>query len=562
MAILPELKFLAFALDFFALYLILAFGINYIVHGRKKDSEIVRRYSFGLGLFFISVALSSLLYMVDLSSRTLGHGRLFPAEAEYEAMGYIFDSFHPQFYFIVILAFMLLAMSFLINPIEKYMITKTKGIFSKLCLILFPVPFIVRILEIVTLPVTGSILYYIYTGIYFLCWAVMVCVILMLWGLYIKMAISGTGDVRKRAVAIILGIFIWLGAIFMKSAFYKDLDNYTFWLIAVLQIVMITFFVYGFGENLELNTGSDNSHLYQYWLFKVVVFGVIGLVAIYFSVLFWERDAIITYTLSNNPIYAEFGHFMDRSAFEGDGFGGQDLTYIVFVIAVLLYFASYIPALEPKLAPIRKYAGFVIVVALAVTVGGSRVGKFVFGRARPGDVFRGEYAFTHMLTFGSYPLDEAFSRGSFPSGHTFTAMGLVVLAFIAIRSHKTWLISSIFALTIGYGVIMGFGRVVEGAHYPGDTLWAIIFSLLLTMWIYFSILKIPEQERGEYTLTKKFAEIRIGVNLVFIEFALGAAIVGLRYTIEAFEWYWPVAIVAGLAIMWVFIWRLNVVRAA
>jgi len=252
---------------------------------------------------------------------------------------------------------------------------------------------------------------------------------------------------------------------------------------------------------------------------------------------------------------------MDQSLFSGEPFGGQDFFYIMVIPAVLIYFLSYVPALEEKLLPLRKYCGFIIVVALAVTVAGSRVAKFVFARARPGDVFAERYAFSHMLTFGSYELDEAFSRGSFPSGHTFTAMGLLALAFISIKTHKTWFISLMFTICFGYGIAMGIGRVMGGAHYPGDTLWAIIFSTILTAWIYFSILKMPKQESREYQLTKRFAELRIGVNLVFVEFAIGIIIVAIRYSIIDFMWYWPLAAIAGIGIAALFVWRLKIVRS-
>ena len=563
MAIPYYIEILAYVLDYFALYLILCFGINYIMHGRKNDSEIVRRYSFGLGMFFISIAISSALYMIDLTSRTFFGGRLFPAQAEYEEMGYYFASFHPQFYFIIILAFLLLSFSFLMNPIENYIINGTKKIIYKLCWIFSPVPFILRILELLTLPQEGSMLYWIYSVFYILCWFVIVICALTLLGLYIKMASSGTGEVRKRSMAIIGGILVWLVAIFMKPTFFKSLNDflYFFWAIPVLEILMILLFTFGFGENIQSEQLDKTIYLYEHWLFKVLVAGVLGLVGIYFSILFWDADlTLVAYwsTTGSNELYATF---MDQSMFEGDGFGGQDFFYIMIIPAVLIYFFSYIPKFEEKLLPIRKYCGFIIVVALAVTVGGSRVMKWVFARARPGDALNGEYEFSNLLTFGSYSLSKAFSRGSFPSGHTFTAMGLIALAFITIKTHKTWLISLAFTICIGYGVAMGVGRVMEGAHYPGDTLWAIIFSIILTIWIYFSIMKIPKQEAGELEFTKKFAELRIGINLVFFEFAIGLIVVGIRYSIIEFMWYWPLAILGGIGIALYFAWRVKVVRS-
>jgi membrane-associated phospholipid phosphatase len=252
---------------------------------------------------------------------------------------------------------------------------------------------------------------------------------------------------------------------------------------------------------------------------------------------------------------------MDQSLFSGEAFGGQDFFYGLMVPVVLIYLLSYHPKLEKKLLPYRKYCGFIIVVALAVTVGASRVGKALFARARPGDVFRGEYQFSHMLMFGTYEIDEAFSHGSFPSGHTFTAMGLLVIPFILIRTRKNWLITLTFILAILFGIAMGVGRVMAGAHFPGDTAWAIIFSTILTSWIYFKVLKIPEQEGGVFVYTKKFAELRIGLNLVYIEFAIGIIIIAIRYTIIDFMWYWPLAIVLGAVLTKIFLWRLKITQS-
>ena len=553
--VLPySIEVLAYTLDYFALYLILMFGVNYIVQGRKNDSEVVRRYSFGLGLFFISIAGSSLLYMVDLTSRQLFNaGRIFPSQAEYEAMGYFFDSLHPQFYFIVILAFLLLSLSFLMNPLEKYIITGTKGILSKLCLIFFPLPFVVRILELVTLPHEGSLLYWIYFGIYGCCWLIIVFSALALIGVYIKMAVTGAGDVRKRSLGIVFGILLWLVSIFVKPTFFKSLDDYGyfFWILPALQIFMTQLFVYGFGVNLSTHQ-TEVKYLYQHWLFKTLIFGLIGWAAFYFSILFWDtQDLLLSMYWSTTGNIENYGVFMDQSWFSGEPFGGQDFTYIMAIIAVLLYFASYLKPFEAKLLPIRKYCGFIIVVLLAVTIGSSRVGKLIFARARPGDVMGGENTFSSLLMFGSYPIEDAFSHGSFPSGHTTTAMGLIALAFIAIKTHKSWVIAPLFVITILWAVALSVGRVMYRAHYPGDTLWAIIFCLVLTIWVYFSLLKIPEQEDGTFTISAKFGELRIGIWMLIVEAGFAVMVVGMRYTVIDFLWYWPVAIGVGLVIMWI-----------
>jgi lipid A 4'-phosphatase len=60
---------------------------------------------------------------------------------------------------------------------------------------------------------------------------------------------------------------------------------------------------------------------------------------------------------------------------------------------------------------------------------------------------------------------------SFPSGHASVGFYLFTPFFFLRRNGKKW---GIFFLCLGlfYGVFMGAGRMIQGAHFPSDVVWA------------------------------------------------------------------------------------------
>ena len=369
--------------------------------------------------------------------------------------------------------------------------------------------------------------------------------------------------------SLVMALLLWLGVFFARSTLLKQIPDQpaTFWILPVIELFTIYFFIQGFSQNIEFHLRQDTLsqeegqpvYLYQHWFFQVILIGLIAFVATYFSIIFWNQDLIFTQywaqQAAQNPRLDAFGDFADRSIFDGEGFGVQDLPNILVVLAVLLYFISYIPALEPKLAPYRKYFAFIIVSAVVLGIV-NRGFKAFFGRVRPGSAnqFDADYGailpYTPMWTFGGYDLHDAFSTGSFTSGHTTTATIILVLGYISIRTHKSGVIATTFALAIAWAVMAGFGRVVHGSHYPGDVLWAIIIGLMGIHWVYFYVLRIPEQEAGTFTITKKFAELSWSILFVFFGVFILLGLLGIKYTLLDFKWYWAVAIGAGPLLAW------------
>jgi membrane-associated phospholipid phosphatase len=561
-----------FLLDYLALGLILVFGTYLVITGRKKDNEIGRQYNIGIGYFFISVAISSIIYVMDLTYRTFfnrggdGEIRLIPKHD--------FASVHQESYFIVILTALLIAIHFLMKPIEKYMLKRADPKVSRICAFIVPLPTITLILELITLPEENSVEFYIFTAMFAVVWLAIAVSILTMLSLYFKLSMKGTGDVRKRSSAIVFALIIWLATVFLRSTFLKEINDtpYIFWLLPTIEILMLSFFVYGFGQNLQYDFNQEKEkYMYNHWFFKTLMVAIFIYFAVFLTLYFWNSGLdIVTYWAGERKIQQaiirqggepsfiyKFGEFMDRSFdFDGEGLGAGDISYILLGIAFLLYMGSFIGPMKDKLKNSRKYTGLFLAGGIVLAVV-NRIFKTFFARARPGDAIGDNSLYSRMFEMGKYSLDDGFSTGSFTSGHTTTAAILIILAFMLIKTHKTWIITIGFTVTIAWAALMGYGRVVEGSHYPGDTVWAILIAILLICWVYFYVFRIPEQEEGTLEITGKFTEIKWGIMFIFFAVSVCVILLGIKYSIMEFEWYWPVAAVAGVPLAYLFYKLMN-----
>lgn len=94
--------------------------------------------------------------------------------------------------------------------------------------------------------------------------------------------------------------------------------------------------------------------------------------------------------------------------------------------------------------------------------------KSYSGRPRPRDVaeFNGKWKYQKVFEFGT-----AGKGHSFPSGHA--SMGFLFCAlFFALRDKNKNAAKLFFFGGLGYGTIMGIGRMVQGAHFASDVIWA------------------------------------------------------------------------------------------
>jgi lipid A 4'-phosphatase len=125
-----------------------------------------------------------------------------------------------------------------------------------------------------------------------------------------------------------------------------------------------------------------------------------------------------------------------------------------------------------------------LVVSMAVAPGllANSLLKDHWGRARPVQVeaFGGPHRFTPALL----PVAECDENCSFVSGHAALGFALVGFAFLLRpgRTRRGWI-----AVAIGFGALVGLGRIAQGAHFLSDVVFAglLVYGVtaLLHWWI-------------------------------------------------------------------------------
>lgn len=153
------------------------------------------------------------------------------------------------------------------------------------------------------------------------------------------------------------------------------------------------------------------------------------------------------------------------------------------VAAFILLVAS---AWSHKLKTYRKQTLFIVV---AMLLGPGLIVNTVFkdhwGRPRPREIsqFDGAKQFHKVWQKG-----DSGSDYSFPSGHA--SMGFFLLSpyFLFRNRSKRWAYGFL-AAGIGYGLLMGLGRMIQGQHFASDVIWAGGFVYLSSAACYY-ILKL------------------------------------------------------------------------
>ena len=101
-----------------------------------------------------------------------------------------------------------------------------------------------------------------------------------------------------------------------------------------------------------------------------------------------------------------------------------------------------------------------------------------WGRARPREVVELVATARHHFSLALVPTDQCLHNCSFTSGHA--ASGFVIMAVglmgpVAVR--RRWL-----AIGLAFGALASAGRIVQGAHFLSDTLFAG-FAIWATGWV-------------------------------------------------------------------------------
>ncbi|TVQ97400.1 MAG: phosphatase PAP2 family protein [Desulfovibrionales bacterium] len=279
--------------------------------------------------------------------------------------------------------------------------------------------------------------------------------------------------------------------------------------------------------------------------------GTSGLIGLLLSIPLVHGDLPATawaiHLQQDVPWLQWWSDFSDRSLFQGGPPGAQDTTYITIVLALILYGCTFFPAWAAKAKHVRLAAGYYLSCMLLFLVT-NRGMKALFQRARPLDVLRGEQTFSSIWLIGSYGFSEAASKGSFTSGHTTTAMFLVPLGiFMWYSSHRlvAWFV---LFLALGWGGLVGTGRVLRGSHYPGDVLWAIIVCLWISIVVASLFFKL--EKRSKALAVPRVWELRLGIWIALGMCALFAFLISIVQLVYQPTWFWPLVAILGVLSAW------------
>ncbi|WP_169829384.1 phosphatase PAP2 family protein [Desulfatibacillum aliphaticivorans] len=188
------------------------------------------------------------------------------------------------------------------------------------------------------------------------------------------------------------------------------------------------------------------------------------------------------------------------------------LPGVLFLVGGLcLWFGGYFYS---GLIKWRKYMLLVFltgVISSGVLING--VLKPYWGRPRPVEIteFGGEWQYHNVFDPG-----DPGKGQSFPSGHAAMGFAFVPLLFFRKKSRAAFAGG---VASLGFGVLMGATRVVQGAHFLTDVTWSGGINLFVAAALYFFILKIPEKEEPDpdrkASVVKKLVFATIFVILAF-----------------------------------------------
>lgn len=133
-----------------------------------------------------------------------------------------------------------------------------------------------------------------------------------------------------------------------------------------------------------------------------------------------------------------------------------------------------------------RNAGLFLLGSLLLSGAAMLAIKVIVGRLRPRYLFEhGTYAF-HPFTFNT-------GMVGFPSGHTQTIFAVMMVFWLVLPQHRL-----IYVLV---AILVGISRVIVGAHYLGDVVFAAFLSIALTTWLYDRMIRwgLPSRlQRGGY----------------------------------------------------------------
>lgn len=160
---------------------------------------------------------------------------------------------------------------------------------------------------------------------------------------------------------------------------------------------------------------------------------------------------------------------------------------ITFVVAAMLAFTYLVPALRPQ----RRMLLFIL---LAMTLAPLTVSamKEVTNRPCPWDLI--EYGSNEPYTHLFDAREQHHAKGlCFPAGHASTGFALMAFFFAAHRERRSALARAALLTGVLAGIVLGIGRIVQGAHFVSHVLWSGLVCWLIMVGLYALLMARDEQ---------------------------------------------------------------------
>lgn len=156
------------------------------------------------------------------------------------------------------------------------------------------------------------------------------------------------------------------------------------------------------------------------------------------------------------------------------------------VPAVLLVLGAFVFLMLGVGHPWRKYRKiqFYLISCLAVGPGLITNGllKEFWGRPRPKQIsdFGGAFPYEPLLV-----IDPVSTGKSFPCGHATMGFFFFALGFALLHRGKHWMSWGVVTGLL-LGGLIGYARLVQGGHFPSDTLWAAGVCWFTSLGLYYA----------------------------------------------------------------------------
>jgi membrane-associated PAP2 superfamily phosphatase len=202
-------------------------------------------------------------------------------------------------------------------------------------------------------------------------------------------------------------------------------------------------------------------------------------------------------TISRLFLDADVHGFPLRESFWLEVVMHQWAKYVVITAGALIATALLLSYPLPLWKPRRRLLLFLL-LSMALGPLSVTLGKAASSRHCPWDIdeFGGSVPYTRLFE----PLGPGTSPGHcFPAGHASAGFALMAFYFIAYALGWQRAARCALVLSTGAGLVLGFGRVLQGAHFTSHVLWAGISCWAVMVALYVALLAGRPVEHGRTT---------------------------------------------------------------